>query len=594
MQSVTSKPTSTAAAGWPQAQVRAAAVAGVFCAVIAALMLVNHLQSRAFDPLTSPELKRLKVSLLQNPSDEALKKQVRAADFDLRRKYSRHLLLTERGGWLLIAGAAVFLFAIQSAIYRRKLPKTQKVEHTHETKDHAAATARLAVAMAGVVLGGAAWALAAYSTSHLPTRAAKTAAAAETAAAVPEPAAPTTPFPTAEELKKNWPRFRGPGGAGISAFANEPTTWNAKTGENILWKAPVPIIGPNSPVLWGNRVFLCGATEKKREVYCYDAATGQMLWQKAVGDIPGTDPEAPTVMDDGGFAPSTVATDGRRVYAIFANADVVAFDYKGNRVWARNLGKFEDGYGHACSLEQYHDRLLLQLDQGTGKDGKSKIVALDTATGNTVWESAPRPISGSWASPILINTGQRELFVTVGKPLVIAYDPATGKELWRAETLSGEVTPSPIFGAGFVFTAMEGEKLAAIKPDGSGDVTKTHVAWSAEDGLPDISSPLCDGKRVYLATSGGTITCYDAAKGKKLWEKELDNVSFKSSAGLAGDKVYLFSDKGTCLILQAGDTYKELGRAELGEEVLASPAFADGCLYIRGKKTLFCIGNKAK
>jgi outer membrane protein assembly factor BamB len=593
MQPANSKPSpGTTAGGWPQAQVRAAVISGAFCVVVAALLLANRIESRAYDPLTSPELKQLKTALLQNPTDEALKKQIRAADLQIRRTHSRRVRLAERGGWLLILGASVFLFSVQSAIYRRKLPKTEKVERTHETDEQAATAGRLAVTVAGLALGGVAWTMVAHTPSYLPARPAKNAATAESAAAVE--AAPTTPFPTAEELKKNWPRFRGPGGAGVSAYANMPVKWDAKTGENILWKSPVPIIGPNSPVVWGNRVFLCGATEKKREVYCFDGATGKLLWQKAVGDIPGTDPEAPTVMDDGGFAPSTVATDGRRVYAIFANADVAAFDYQGNRVWARNLGKFDDSYGHACSLEQYHDRLLIQADQGTGKDGKSKVFALDTATGNTVWESAPRPVSGSWASPILINTGQRDLFITIGKPWVIAYDPATGKELWRAEALSGEVTPSPVFGAGFVFTAMEGEKLAAIKPDGSGDVSKTHVAWSAEDGLPDISSPLCDGQRVYLATSGGEITCYNAANGKKLWEKEFDSISFKSSAALAGDKVYIFSDKGTCIILQAGDTYQEVGRGEVGEEVLSSPAFADGRFYIRGKKTLFCIGSKAK
>ena len=578
---------------WPQAQLRTAIVAGAFCVVVAALMLVNHFQSRSFDPLASPELVRMKAALVQNPADEALKKQVRMVDYNLRRQHSRHLALAGRSGLLLMVGASVFLLAVQSAIYRRKLPKTQKVERTHQTEDHAAATARWAVAVLGVMLGGAAWALAAQAPTLIPAQAAKTAATAEPAVAA-EPPAPTTPFPTPEELKQNWPRFRGPGGSGVSAYANVPTTWNAKTGENILWKAPVPVTGPNSPVLWGNRVFLCGATEKKREVYCYDAASGRLLWQKQVGDIPGTDPEAPSVMDDGGFAPSTVVTDGRRVYAIFANADVAAFDFKGNRVWARNLGKLDNSYGHASSLEMYHDKLLVQLDQGTGKDGKSKLLALEGATGNTAWESAPRPVPGSWSSPILINTGQRELLVVTAKPWVMGYDPATGKEIWRVEALSGEVTPSATYGAGFVFTAIEGEKLAAIKPDGAGDVTKTHVAWSAEDGLPDVSSPLCDGQRVYLATSTGTITCYEATKGKKLWEKELDSISFKSSPTLAGDKVFFFSDKGTVFVLQAGDAYKEVARAELGEEVLSSPAFADGRIYIRGKKLLFCVGNKAK
>lgn len=589
MQPVTKSPT-PATGHWPQAQVRIATIAGAFCIVVAALLLFSHFKSRAYDPLATPELVRMKAALVQNPTDEALKKQIRMVDHSVRRHHMRHVRLVERGGILLIVGTSVFLFAVQSAIYRRKLPKTVKVERTHETEEHAGMTARMAVASAGVLLGAAAWVLAAQTTTFIPAQTAKPAAPTEAA----EPPAPTTPFPTPEELKQNWPRFRGPSGSGISAYANVPTTWNAKTGENILWKSPVPIIGPNSPVLWGNRVFLCGATEKKREVYCYDAATGKLLWQKPVGDLPGTDPEAPSVMDDGGFAPSTVATDGRRVYAIFANADVAAFDYKGNRVWARNLGKFDDSYGHASSLEIWHDKLLIQADQGTGKDGKSKILALETATGNTAWESAPRPVPGSWSSPILINTGKRELFIVTAKPWVMAYDPATGKEVWRAEALSGEVTPSPVFGAGLIFTAIEGEKLAAIKPDGEGDVTKTHVVWSAEDGLPDVSSPLCDGQRVYLATSGGQITCFEATKGKKLWEKELDNVSFKSSPALAGDKVYVFCDKGVCHVLQASDTYKEVAKADLGEEVLSSPAFADGRIYVRGKKSLFCIGSKPK
>ncbi|MBI5684305.1 MAG: PQQ-binding-like beta-propeller repeat protein [Verrucomicrobia bacterium] len=591
MQPATKPSTPPAAGHWPQAQVRTAIVSGAFCVVVAVLMLVNLIQSRSYDPLDSPGLKRLKTSLVQDPTNEGLMKQIRALDHQLRRHHSRRVLLTERGGWLLIVGGAVFLFAVQSAIYRRKLPKTQKAERTHETEDHAAMTARMAVGMIGVMLGAGAWALAAETTSLIPAQTAKAAAPAE---AVAEEPAPTTPFPTPEELKQNWPRFRGPSGSGISAYANVPTTWSAKTGENILWKVPVPIIGPNSPVLWGKRLFLAGATEKKREVYCYDTTNGKLLWQKQVGDLPGTDPEAPSVMDEGGFAPATVATDGRRVYAIYANGDVAAFDYKGNRVWARNLGKFDDSYGHSSSLETWRDRLLIQIDQGTGKDGKSKILALETATGNTAWESAPRPVPGSWSSPILINTGKRELFIVAAKPWVMAYDPATGKEVWRAEALSGEVTPSPVFGAGLVFTAIEGEKLAAIKPDGEGDVTKTHVAWSAEDGLPDVSSPLCDGQRVYLATSTGEITCYDAAKGKKLWNKELDNISFKSSPALAGDKIYIFCDKGTCIVLQAGDTYKEVAKADLGEEVLSSPAFADGRIYVRGKKSLFCIGSKAK
>jgi outer membrane protein assembly factor BamB len=362
----------------------------------------------------------------------------------------------------------------------------------------------------------------------------------------------------------------------------------------MLWKAAVPIFNPNSPIVWGNRVFLTGATAGNREVYCFDALSGRLLWQKPVNTPEGSSGEPPTVSEESGsFAAATAATDGRRVYAIFATGDVAAFDFKGNLVWAINLGKPDNSYGHASSLEIYQDRLLVLFDQGTGKDGKSKLLALDTLSGKTVWQSQPRPIPNSWASPILVNTGQRNLIVTCGNPLAIAYDPATGTELWRAQVLYGEITPSPIYANGLVLTAMEGEKLSAIRPDGVGDVTKTHVVWTADEGLPDIPSPLSDDQRIYLATSGGAVTCYDAKTGKKLWDKELE-VSFKSSPSLAGNRVYLVADNGLTFVLHAGPEFKELARSDLGEEVLASPAFADGRIYIRGKQHLFCLGNKGK
>jgi outer membrane protein assembly factor BamB len=355
----------------------------------------------------------------------------------------------------------------------------------------------------------------------------------------------------------------------------------------------VPISGPNSPVLWGNRLFLVGANKSKREIYCFDAASGKIVWQKPV-EAKSADPEPPTVMEDsGGFAPSTAATDGRRVYAIFATGDVAAFDLEGKPVWAKNLGKPDNSYGHASSLEIHQNRLLIQFDQGTGKDGKSRLLSLDAQTGEIAWQSPPRPVPNSWSTPIVIQTGPREQIITCAKPWVIAYDPANGSEIWRAEVLYGEVTPSPIFSAGLVFTVMEGEKLSAIRPDGTGDVTKTHVAWSGEDGLPDICSPLSDGQRIYLLTTGGTVTCYDIATGKKLWEKETE-LSCHSSPSLAGDRIYILSDKGPGLVIQAGPEFKEIARTELGEEVLSTPAFADGRVYIRAKQHLFCLATKAK
>jgi outer membrane protein assembly factor BamB len=173
----------------------------------------------------------------------------------------------------------------------------------------------------------------------------------------------------------------------------------------------------------------------------------------------------------------------------------------------------------------------------------------------------------------------------------MAYNPVSGVEIWRAKAMGGEVLPSPVYSDGIVFTAVETVKLRAIKVDGAGDITANNILWSAEEGLPDITGPLCDGPRVYLISSSGTMTCYDAKNGKKLWEHDID-FTVKGCATLVGDLIYVIGDAGNSVILRAGGEYQEVARSGLGEEVLSTAAIADGRLYIRGRKSLFCIGVK--
>ncbi len=578
---------------WPQGAKYTAMASGAFCLLMSLLLMINHFQSRAVDPLSSTGLTALKVSLAQNPGDEKIKQEIRVLDLRLRQEFNRRLALGDQARWLLFGGMAVFLLAIKSATYRNKMPRPPKKIITPEMESRSATQARWAVGLLGTGVGISAWVLSLHSETNLAGLAKPSGAPVETASpATPEPPPPSTPFPSADEIKANWPRFRGPSGSGVANFTNLPPTWNVATGEGILWKAVVPISGPHSPILWGNRLFLAGANARKREVYCYEAATGKLLWQKPVEAPAGTNSEPPTVMEDsGGYVPATPATDGRRVYAIYATGDVGALDFKGNQVWAVNLGRPDNSYGHSTSLELYQNRLIIQYDQGTGKDGKSKVLALDTLTGQVVWQSPIRPVPNSWSTPILVHTGQRDLIITCANPWVMAYEPEKGTEIWRSKSMYGEVTPSPIFANGLVLTAIEGEKLSAIRPDGAGDVTKTHVVWTAEDGLPEICSPLSDGKYVYLLTSSGLLTCYDLQNGKKKYEHDFE-LSFKSSPGLCGDRIYLFSDKGVAIQVQAGPEFKELARSEMGQEIMSSPAFADGRLYIRAKQHLFCIGAK--
>lgn len=558
---------------------RVAFVAGIFCLMMSLLLALNYIQGRKADPLESKELASMKAELASQPANDKLKQEIRALDVHLRQRHSTHQARSSWGGWLLLGGIVIFIASLKSASYRKKLPRPAEPALDYDQACAGRTRGQIAVAVLGLVIAGSAWYLAAQATTSLREKKIETAST------------PSTPFPTADEIKRNWPRFRGPEGSGVSPFSNVVTSFNILSNENVLWKTTIPLFGPNSPVVWEGRIFLTGSTASRREVFCLDAVAGRILWQQAV-EIPESPKEPPTVMEEsGGYSASTAATDGRCVYAMFANGDVAAFDYQGKKAWARNLGKPDNSYGHATSLELYQDRLLIQFDQGNGKDNKSKLLALNTATGQTTWETQPRPVPNSWSTPIVIHVVGKPQVITCANPWVIAYDPSNGTELWRAQTLYGEVTPSPIYAGGFVLSVMEGEKLSAIKPDGAGDVTKTHVAWFAEDGLPDICSPISDGQRVYLLTSSGTLTCYQLADGKKLWEKELE-LGFNSSPSLVGGQLWLISDQGVMIQVAAGPEFKELGRTEFGEEILASPAFADGRAFVRGKKHLYALGKK--
>jgi outer membrane protein assembly factor BamB len=393
-------------------------------------------------------------------------------------------------------------------------------------------------------------------------------------------------LPGAQEYQANWPRFRGPTGGGVSMQPNLPLTCDVGGGANIAWSSPVPAAGYSSPVVWGNRVFLSGGEGGKPVVMCFDAGSGKLLWQQAAPKAEGA-AEPPESAD---LAASTVATDGQRVYAIFANGDLAAFDFDGKAAWSKHFGVPKNQYGHATSLITWKDRVVVQLDQGEADDHLSKLYALDGASGKVVWEQ-PRPAGASWATPLVMDVAGKPQIVTLAVPWVIAYAAQDGAEIWRANDLDGEVTPSPIFAGGTLFVVSPSSKLQAIRPDGQGDVTKTHLGWVGEDGIPDITSPVSNGELVFVVDTSGVLTCYDAKSGRKQWEHDFGD-EVKASPSIAGTTLYLITKKGTLITAEAARQFKELGRSELGEDVFASPAFAQGKIIIRGMKHLFCIGSK--
>jgi outer membrane protein assembly factor BamB len=298
-------------------------------------------------------------------------------------------------------------------------------------------------------------------------------------------------------------------------------------------------------------------------------------------------PEAPEFT---GYAACTPATDGTRVFASFGSGELVALDFNGNVVWMRQFGPLVNMYGHSTSLLVWQDRLIVLVDQGEAEAGKSRLYALDTATGREVWQQR-RPVGASWATPITIEHAGRTQLITLGDPWLIAYDVERGAELWRADCLGADVAPSPVFAGGYVLAVSPHRHLAAVRPDGQDDVTQTHIAWESPDGSTDITSPVCAGDLVFSVSTEGLLTCLDIATGKLVWEKDLEG-QMNASPTLVGDRLYFISLKGQSLVLAAAREHQELARGDLGEPVFASPAFVGERVFVRGTKNLFCLGEK--
>ncbi len=614
-----------------QAAVATSWVALAFCLVVLALLVANLVRGRANDVLEPAQIELLRTQLAAQPKDEQIRVRIRQLDLNLRTTYFTTRARAIRGVYLLVGGVAVYLAAMHlAAKWRPRVPSRGR-ERTRRSRMAPTASMRsvaaLGVLMAGFLLTMAA--LARHDAAAEYMEAAQQAAAGdgqrEPVAGAPPTTGPPAPIPgppgpegapgppgaqgppgppgppgramrvplvgsgpTAQELARNWHVFRGPaaGRATIDVF---PTRWDGKTGQGILWKTEIPLPGHNSPIYWDGRIFLTGADKELREVYCVDAATGDVLWKRQVETERSAGEKPPTVMEETGYAASSMATDGQRVFAIFANGDLAAFDLEGKPAWDKAIGTSENNYGHASSLATYRSLLIMQLDQGTdGEDGLSSLVALDGATGSEVWRTA-RPVPSSWASPIVINTGGRDEIITCADPWVISYDPATGQELWRTECLLGDIASSPCYAGGFVLACSDQSALFAIRPATSGDANVGKIAWSKDEGLPNICSPTSDGQLVYLVASYDLVTCWDIRDGTKVWEHELRG-AFESSPIVAGSRVYVADTDGVMHIFETGRRFKAVGTAPLGEPVHATPAFVAGKIYIRSEKHLYCVG----
>jgi len=559
---------------WYRTAIATAVVGAAFSLIVCLFMAANYGRSRVIDTPAELELLALRAEIPNRPDDEQLLSRIRQLDLEIRQKRARAIFRSRRGSYLLLGGVIVFLIGAKCAdSLKKRLPAPPSQDDRQKVQARDATWGRWAVIAACAMLVLGVFSLMAGSRVDFADKG----------------ESPLSRYPSIEEVKRNWPSFRGPNGSGISAYTNIPTKWDGETGDGILWKTKVPLGGNNSPVVWDDRVFLAGGDANDLQVYGFDANSGRLLWTGDVTRVrpkPGEEPFEP--YEATGYSTPTVATNGRQVCAIFVTGDVGCFDLTGRKLWQKSLGLPESAYGYAASLAIYQDMILIQFDQGGIDDGISELIALDGPTGKVLWRKK-RPVANSWSSPVVAGIGDKFQLITCADPWVIAYDPPSGSELWRVECLAGDIAATPVCANGLTFAIEPYSKTVAIRTDGQGEVTETHIAWTNEDGGPDVCSSVTDGE-VLLNMADGLLSCLKVSDGTMMWEQDL-RAYFYASPSLVGEKLYLLDDKGTMLISEYKPKYKELAKCRLGEECRASPAFADGRIYIRGVESLYCIGG---
>jgi outer membrane protein assembly factor BamB len=562
-------------------------VSGIFSFIVFVMLVINYLQIRQADPVDNTMLTEMRIEYAALPKEDAeLAKRIQDLDLLTRKAYfttQNHLRI---GAILLLLGVSVFMIAFKNMTrWKPNLPELAEVP-TAEKEFLALAEARNLISWGAVILLGGGMMASYFTESHLVTKVdgAQTVGGVDGTIIDEAVEIVKKEFPKWDAVQEQWPSFRGPGAYGVAKFANAPTSWDMEAGTNIKWKVEIPKWGTNSPVIWGNRLFISGADEEHREIYCYDTETGDLVWTRALTPFPGTPAEPLEVNEETGHAASTLAVHGDQVFAIFANADIASYDFDGNLIWGRNLGLPDNHYGHSSSLLSYEGNIFIQMDQNS----EAKVIAIDAATGAEVWATPRDEIS--WASPIIAPTEFGPQLILASEMHVRAYDPADGTELWALECLGGEVAPSPAYSNGMVFVANEYAMANGIQIMAADAV---ELKWEYDDLLPEVSSPLGDGERFYFATSIGELVCLDAASGEELWLEELSD-GFYSSPVLVGDKIYLLDMEGTMHIMRASATAEVIASVSLGEEeTFATPAFMDKRIYIRTNEHLICIEGES-
>jgi outer membrane protein assembly factor BamB len=397
---------------------------------------------------------------------------------------------------------------------------------------------------------------------------------------------------------ENWPQWRGPERSGHSIEADLPLTWDGKKQENVLWKVPADF-GHSSPIVWGDRLFLSASVRKlpkgsgetadnqQHRVVCHRTTDGMKLWQ--------TDVEAGAWDTQFSFTAPTPVTDGKHIYAFFGSATVAGLDIDGKLLWQKKLpGPFKAEWLSSSPL-LYKDTLFVFVDV----NNDFWLLALDARTGEVKWDAKRKQRDRDHnSSPLLIVVKDKPQVVVAGQGAVVGLDPTSLKEVWSCKW-SGNRYPSLVAAADLVYVSGEGSESLAIDPTGEGDVSKTHVKWRQPKAPQGFGSPVIVGDYLYRASPPGVVHCWSVADGSPVYEVRVDGIpTYPSPVATKDGRIY-FAGAGKSCVIKAGPKLEvlatnDLGEGEKNEWTLTGPsaAVSDGKIFLRGPKSLICIGKK--
>jgi outer membrane protein assembly factor BamB len=402
----------------------------------------------------------------------------------------------------------------------------------------------------------------------------------------------------------DWPGWRGPTGTGQTDDKKLPLTWNGKTGENVRWKAELPLQGAadvvsgvdenqSSPIARRGRVFVTvshwsakkdPSVHPEHHVVCYRADDGKQLWNVKVE--PG-----PWLFADlrGGYTAPTPAADDARVYVVFGSSVIAALDHDGKQIWRKEIKPFKFDVALAASPVLVGDTVVMQCDE---LDKQSRLIAYDKKTGEVKWEALRPTVGFAHSTPVLAEIGGKKQLLVAASNALQGVDPDNGKVIWTCAA-SGD-TVSPVFGGGLVYldSGRGGSAGVAVDPTGTGDVTKTHLKWKIDKAPEGFGSPVIVGDYLYRLNSPGVLRCIKLATGEVVYSERLNGVSVHASPIAAPDgRIYLAS-AGKTYVVKAGEKFEILATNDLGDAGHASPAVADGKMFLKGRKMLYCVATK--